>query len=59
MAQNITLRFSAHWIGEDGLLDLRCETRSSAQEKPVIQAKLSFPVTLEIIQESETEVRQL
>jgi hypothetical protein len=46
-------------FGEDGLLDLRCEARSSRQEKPVIQAKSNLPITLQIIWESGMETRQL
>jgi glycogen debranching enzyme len=46
-------------FGENDLLDLRSEARSSAREKPVIQARSNLPITLEIIWESGTETRQL
>lgn len=46
-------------FGEKGLLDLRCEARSSRREEPIIQAKANLPITLEIIWESGTKTRQL
>jgi hypothetical protein len=46
-------------FGENGRLDLHCEARSSAQEKPVIQVKSNLPVTLEIYWEGGTETRIL
>ena len=46
-------------FGEDGVLDLHCDGRSSAREKPVIQVKSNLPITLEIMWESGTEIWQL
>jgi hypothetical protein len=46
-------------FGENGLLDLRCESRAPTREKPVIHAKSNIPLTLEIIWESGTEIRKL
>lgn len=46
-------------FGENSLLDLRCESRASIREKPVIHAKSNIPLTLEIIWDSGTEIRKL
>ena len=35
-------------FGKDGLLDLECQARSSAQERPVIKVTSNIPVTLEV-----------
>ncbi|CAI6043615.1 MGH1-like glycoside hydrolase domain-containing protein [Cohnella sp. JJ-181] len=37
---------SRYPYGNDGILDLRCEKRTSPKEKPVITAKANIPVTL-------------
>jgi hypothetical protein len=46
-------------FGEGGLLDLRCETRTSTTDKPVIHAQANLPLTLEILWEGGSETRQL
>ncbi|MBI4927641.1 MAG: glycoside hydrolase [Anaerolineae bacterium] len=46
-------------IGAQGLLDLRCEARAGAQEKPRITASANLPLTLEILWSGGREIMAL